>query len=210
MILSEMETALMRYGFDTSDPLLTWLNWGMYEVTKEREWRFLEQIDNSVLLAGNPAMSWIISPITIKKILSIKIIGQADPLRFVGPAQWHREVSDPTSTGTPQIYKVVHTTTDRVFTTVWPTPTMGYTTEMVYKVKEIDLVNPGDSPVYIPSELHSAIVVRAAAFGMEAEDEQDRATGLMNTFASLIANAISDDDDTAGPSFVEDVMNYGC
>lgn len=213
MTRAEMETALKRFGFDDTDPLDTWLNAGMWEFCRKHDWSFLIQRDNENLSTSSGLISWAPGQSTIQKIISIKIEGQNGSLTEVSYQGWDQQVDSITATGCPLIYRIKNFSAgpgagDNLTTEVWPISTSADIVYLVYKAKEPVIGNNG--PLYVPQELHYAIVLRAAVIALQAEDEDDRAATQLEAFNEMVASAISDDDRYGGPYFVKDVMNYGC
>lgn len=211
MLLSEMKTALQRYGFDTTDPLTTWLNWGMKEVQKYHNWKNLELIIPVSVGAGQPTFT--ITSVNAKKVITAKVRGQGDPMTEITMQAFQRSVPDSSSppSGVPAEYFVWNS--DPVTLEFWltATPIANTTIELMVLLKEPDLVdsNPNDTTNYLSDDFHPAIVLRAAVFGLQAENEEDRANALFSTWTDMMDKQVGDDDKTIGPLYVEDVMEYG-
>lgn len=206
MLLSEMKIALMRYGFDSTDPLTIWLNWGMREFERAYDWPFLENFQTVPTIIGTP--EYTISTSILRQFKSLKINGDAKPLERMSLAQFHFEVPDKLVTGHPYKYVALTANTFRLYYI----PDAVYTVDIYARGYELDLVdgNPNDTFDLIPPALHHLPVLRAAVFALETDNEESRASTLLNEFNTAVANAIADlGEHGTGPEYVQDVMSGG-
>jgi hypothetical protein len=194
-----MKTALKRYGFDDTDPLNTWLNWGMQRFCSEYDWPFLEIFTQPVTVAGNPDVA--LSSTVVKRTISVKINGDSDPLQRLSLQQYHRTIPDKTQQGHPDRFTMLTANSMKLFYV----PDAVYTLDVFARGIEAKLVDATGSDTFdlIPEPLHQLIVTRAAVFGLMAENEEDRANSNLADYQQGLQGAISDyGDKTDGPLFV--------
>lgn len=205
MILSEMKTALKRYGFDDSDPLTTWINWGMHDLEHDQKWTFLAGLTSVNTVIGTSTLSL---GTTIGSIVSAKINGDSDPLDFLPPSAFMRNIADFTVSGHPSQYTRLSSGVIKLY----PVPDAVYAVTFFYRGQELDLADasPGGTPLYIPSDMHHLIVIKAAAYGLQAENEEQRAQDALSQYTAGVSSVLAKYTDTTDePREVQDVMNYG-
>lgn len=202
MNLGEMKTAIKRYGFSDDDPLATWVNWGMYDLQREHDWWFLNDYGTVALIAGEK-YSNVLPP--MKHIISMRIVGEQLPLAPMTIQEYLRDVSDPDREGMPTHFILL---ADRAL--VWyPVSSTVETVEFFYKQIEEELVADGSTPLFIPKDLHQAIVLKAVAYGLQAESEEGRATDALTQYNQVVSRSIADRvHSTSGPQYVQDVSEY--
>jgi hypothetical protein len=195
MQLSEMETALKRYGFSDDDPLTNWINWGMHELVKAHPWPFLETYLTISTTVGDGEYQADFN------INYAKINGDAQPLQYMTLNSFAREFPDDTVRGHPEYYTLLSN-----FMQFYPVPDAVYMIKVVGRQAEPDLVDPTDEPSWIPPSMHHLIVVRAAVFALNAENEEDRAQAKLDEFNDMLPNHISSSGQhNDGPLYVQDV-----
>lgn len=202
----QMKTLVKRHGFDDLDPLDDWVNAGMHEVEKEKPWDFLEDLVSAATTLGSNTM---LAPPNTKTVISVKYTDATYSLDEITVSEFQRCVPLPLTSGRAQRFCVVggppspELNFDRLMDQV-------YTLQFHVRYAEADLAADGDSPTYIPTTLHMAIVLRATAFGLSAENEEDRAAAKLQEYQDLINKTWSDiGQNTDSPKYVQDVMNYG-
>lgn len=222
MQLNSMKTALQRYGFDTTDPLTQWLNWGMWEVEKAHDWWFLYYQELISINAGDASISLtnLLPAGSIKRINTIRLLLPStqsfdDPLEYITAQDWARKTTTLNTNSyrsAPRYYSIRVNPVNDMEVPIWPFPSVAYTAEVTAKVKDPAMSDaaPTVGPAYIPDTLEAAIITRAAAFGLMAENEESRASDALNQFDNLIKAEVTDSDKVTGPQYVQDVMNYGC
>jgi hypothetical protein len=200
MRLSEMQTALKRYGFDDNDPLTTWLNASLHEFEDSYGWPFLN-IRTTVRTAERDIQFSL--PSDFRKMKLIKNLRSEQKLRYYEIHRFEREVEYPEE-GEPEIYTVVGETTQ-----VWPSPTREVEYSVVYVRGVPDLSSAEDIPD-IPVQYHFSVVRGAAWIGLQAENEEDRAAVAYQAWQADVARAMafygSQEEDEANT--VEDVQGY--
>lgn len=201
MDLDELKTALKRYGFDDTDPLETWINAAMHELERAAPWPFLESEQPLVTVAADA--TYVIGN---QRLVYIKFDGDYESLTYMGLKEFNRRFPTRTTPGKPHSYTMVGTEAR-----LYPVPDAVYTGHMVLRERETDLTDPpGDGPNWIPTDLHYLIVVRAAAFALKAENEEERAADALEEYNMMVTNAMSTYGiHTEEPVFVQDVMEYG-
>lgn len=210
MNLEEMETALKRYGFDSSDPLKVWLNAAMHEVEADHDWPFLEGGIESTLStsAGTPGL--FISN-QLGKVISVRDLTNNRKLVFYDTWRYFREVEEPEAKGQPLIYTLAQITSS---INLWPIPEGVYKIEVVGQLITKDMVVAGDTPKTTrewPVAMHYAIVLKAAIMALFAENEEERGEKLQKQFDQLMERLRRKYGDRTmdEPDSVVDVMGYG-
>lgn len=204
MNLGEMKTALKRFGFDTSDPLATWLNASMHEFEDAAEWSFLLK---QTTIVGNAGDSSLILPSDFFKTVSIRNSTDGNKLKWVDSRQFDADVFDFTVQDVPTTYTTLGQTIIRLY------PVLDTTTTFVltYESALLDMVNDTDVPG-IPTRYHySGIVQGAAAIALQAENEEERSTAARALFDSTVGRAILKFSGETLDEFktVRDVQEYG-
>jgi hypothetical protein len=181
--LSELETALKRYGFDDEDPLSTWLNAAKNEIVDEHDWPFLISRTTVVL----PALTNTLPSLTnFFKVISIRDQETGRPkLEYYEPTRYEREIDDFAVSGIPRIY----TTFDGSSIEAWPRPDVDRSLRVVFHTLVPDMSGPDDVPG-LPLGLHYAIVQRAASIALQAENEEERAQTAQSEYATALDRAI--------------------
>jgi hypothetical protein len=203
VFLSDMKTALSRYGFNTTDPLTVWLNMGMHDLEMEEDWIFLRTPLTITTVIGTSDYV-----ITQPRISSLKINTYANPLSFLPLKTFQGEVIDYTESGVPEIYTMIGYKTVRLFRR----PNAVYTINGFALNEEIDLVdsNSGDTADFIPTNIHHLIVLKAAVYALQAENEEARASDALDQYNQALVGARRRYTDFTGENReVQDVMAYG-
>lgn len=209
MQFSDMQTALMRYGFDSTDPLGTWLNAAMHDFEMAADWDVLES-DNTII--NLPANTNTISvPNDFRKVIDIRDYDNQVKLRQWNRRKFDRDIMDQSQPGLMELYTVVRNGSIQV----WRVPYVNTNVQLWYQVACPDMVNPTDQPGPttnpFPVGCHYPIVVRAAAIALMAENEEQRATTAQQEYQSMLIRCIGayagertlDDVET-----VQDVQGY--
>ncbi len=185
MNLTAMKTSLKRFGFDDSDPLTDWLNFAMHETADYYPWPFLMASTTNVSVNASGELENI--PNDFLKIASLVDHSGAQTIKLkqVDYTWFEREVLSPTTTGNPELYAVRGDFDDVV---VYPVPT---TNDWVMRYLKTlpDLVSDNDVPG-LPQAFHFPIVLRAAATGHEAENEEDRAQSKLDQWEAAVVRKI--------------------
>jgi hypothetical protein len=198
MLLSDMETALKRYGFDATDPLDTWINAGMHDFERTAKWTFLDIAGTINTVAGTSDYAY-----PNVKPNYLRINGDSDPLKYYPLTTFTNKIPDRTSQGHPYCYTMIGKQVRLYYV-----PDGVYTIETMGRAAEPDLNGPNSTPTFIPSDLHYLIVLNAAIIAFNAEDEQDRANAIQAEYGGMLGNALSVyTDHTDGPRFVQDAYN---
>lgn len=210
MNLGEMETALKRYGFDSADPLKTWLNAAMHEIETDHDWVFLEgevSIFNSTANGANLSI-----PSGTSKIISVRDLSNDRKLTYYGWWRFFREIEDPKEKGLPTIYTVEQ---GKAFLVLWPIPTAKWEFEVISQLETKDMAVVGDTPktnaADWPTPMHWPIVLKAAVTALFAENEEERGEKLQKQYDKLLENLrrrfsqVTMDE----PETVVDIQGYG-
>lgn len=207
MLVSELKTALKRYGFDNKDPLLVWLNAAYHQIEKERmAWSWLEELETFTLNANTARFT-----ITNDAKRFVKIRDTSDEtqkawsgtdLEYWGRSKLLRSGYNLAQTGNPELYTILKRDTLQV----WPVPTAKRTLEVWYIKELADLVGDAEEPG-IPVADHYTIVLGAAAIGLQAENEEDRAATAQSQFEVELSRMVTADEErqVGEPDYVEDV-----
>lgn len=212
MNLEEMETALKRYGFDSSDPLKTWLNAAMHEIEADHDWSFLEgKIEN---VAATPNTAPISIPGQAGKVIAVRDTTNNRKLVFYDYWRFFREIEEPEQKGQPVLYTLQQ---GFLFINLWPLPEAAYKYAILIQLLTKDMVAVGDVPKTgsvtgeWPLAMHYAIVLKAAVIALFAENEEERGEKLQKQFDQLMERLRRKYGDRTldEPDSVVDVMGYG-
>lgn len=204
MNLGQMKTALQRFGFDTNDPLTTWLNAAMHDFEDAAEWSFLLK---QTTIVGNVGDSSLILPTDFFKVMSIRNSTDGAKLKWVDTRQFDSDVFDFTVPGPPTTYTTLGQTVLRIY----PVLDTSTTFVLTYESELLDMVNDADVPG-IPLRYHySGIVQGAAAIALQAENEEERSTAARALFDSAVGRAVLRFSGETLDEFktVRDVQEYG-
>jgi hypothetical protein len=185
--LANMQVALKRYGFDDNDPLTTWLNASYRFILDQYDWPQREWKTGFVLTSGYRYFdqSMITSGTVIFEMIRFLEVDGKNLIQM-GPEEWARVIEDQDETGTPEYYKFIN---DKTFQ-LWPVPDAAYAGSITLRMGVADLTNPTDVPS-LPDSLHYSVVQGAAAIGLEAENEEDRASTERGAVQQAVDNAIA-------------------
>lgn len=209
MNFGTMQTALLRYGFDVTDPIATWLNASKNDFAMEADWTFLEEGPVTVTMASG---NTITLPSDIQKIITLKDNTNLCKLEYWSRRKFTRYIRDETETGYPEVYTLVGTNQIQL----WRTPTTSINYQVLYQAISPDMVNAGDMPLSgstaWPVATHYPLVVRAAAMALMAENEEDRAKVALGEYQSMMTNLLArftDERELDDVDSVQDVQGYG-
>jgi hypothetical protein len=212
MIVSEAKTNLKAYGFDDTDPLLTWLQAAKEEIFGSDNWPFLLKV-GTVAVNANVQTIGVLLPADIEKISTIRNASttRSPKLTYVDPVAFDRDFEDFSEQGDPQYY-TVRTLAIAPFleVQVWPVPTTAWTMRVFYQATTSDITGLIDAASLPgPTSFHFPIVQKAAGIALQVDNEEDRSTTAHNAADTAIARlrrkylSNLDEGDT-----VEDVMGY--
>lgn len=211
MNLGTMKTALRRIaGVDSGDPLVDWINEGMYTFLEAYDWPFLQSTITAPTVVGSAGP--IDAGASVVKIITARITrpnGSSYPLSYKPWIQWEEEdLFDTThSRGEPQFYTLLGT--DSIF--LYPTPDLIYTLNLAEEISPAPLVNDVDEPI-MHARYHYTIVRAAAVVALQAESEEDRADSALLAFEAKVEKHISrlgGNKQMGQFNTVRDVMGYG-
>lgn len=204
MTLGEIKTALKRFGFDDDDPLTAWINEAYRQFLDAYQWPFLEAISSEDTVVGVDSLNL---PADFFSMITARITTASTNLEYMGRIQFENEIQDPTKTGKPTIYTLVGM--DGLV--LYPIPDAVYTVRYYYKKFMSPLVDDIDVPFIGLSYYHYTLVQGAAAVGLQAENEEDRASTALENFSSGIATAIAafGTKQTGEYGQVRDTQGYG-
>lgn len=207
MTVGEIKTALKKFGFNDSDPLLIWINASMHLIEDAyANWSWLQTLESVVQTANDSTFTpagGVTRVITLKDVTSG---GYPDELIYWDNRKWEREISKEEDQGDPWVYTIFGAKDIQVY----PTPTTAKTYRLKYIKALADLVNDADVPV-VPTKNHYLIVLGAAFIALQAENEEDRAANAQAQFdTGLDRMVLADMKRQIGePSMVEDTAYYG-
>jgi hypothetical protein len=207
MNVSELKTIVRRYGFDDSDPLLTWLNEGMRIVEDDRRWNFLEKaVTVSLPAFGTLPRASIAS--NLSKVRWVKAYPDGYDeikLSFREPV-WLDDVflaSEVTSSN-----PLYWTWMDEELS-VYPTPEVDMSLRVRYISFAPSMTSDSSVPG-VPEPFHYGVALGAAMTALMAENEEERAqtaqTQLAARLDGLAEKWAARDQDT--PTTVTDAMEY--
>lgn len=205
MLVSDLKTALKRFGFDDNDPLLIWLNDAMHEIEEEYpNWSWLKKTE-TLNIAANDG---IFTPVSsIQRVIKLRDVtsGRERDLDYWDERKFERELVDPDYSGNPELFTILGSSELQVY----PVPTSASTYRLRYIEALADLVEDTDVPK-LPTKNHFLIVLGAAYRGLQAENEEDRAANAQAQFNTRLEKMVQADmkRQTGQPGAVEDVMGY--
>lgn len=172
MDVTRFSELLSRYGFDETDPLLEWINAGLFEVMNEAEWPFLRAVGAGIVV---PAVNQVVTvPADFGKPIMLTDVTDGSArfdLEYIDPRRYLREVSTTSVLGVPSLYTILG---DEL--KLWPASSVPRTVNLFYMKDVAELVNPGDSPTWLPDRWHySPCVYAMAHIALMAENEEERA-----------------------------------
>lgn len=203
-----METALQRYGFDTSDPLAVWLNAAVHDIEAMYDWPFFEE--GAYQFVAQAGVQEIALPADFLKVITLWDSDHQCKLQRWDYHKFKRDIQSPLDQGSPEIYTILNL--NQII--LWRVPLTNTNFELVYQATTADMVNPTDVPtsagIAWPNIMHYPIVVRAAATALMAENEEDRAKSALDEFQRMILNCMGkfSERELDEPLTVEDAQGY--
>lgn len=205
MNIGRQKTLLRRYGFDSSDPLLDWLNAALHEIESYEDWVWLEARGATATIAGN-SVGFI--PPGAFKLQSIRVVENNNKLIEYERTRFDREIFDPTVTGTPEIYVM----TGMELFNMYPVPDAALELDITYYTSLDDMVDDDNASSPLPTRLHYPQVLCAAYIGLMTENEEERAGAAQKQYEASMSRIASRYDDRTDdePQSVIDTEGYGC
>lgn len=180
MLVSDGKTALKRYGFSDSDPLLVWLNAAKSEFETARDWPFLFDLSNP---SGAVGEDTITLPADFGRVITLRDVTNKNKLNWIEPVEFERLIEDPTEDGQPVWYTIYGTDT----LVIWRVLDTAVTWRLVYQATLPDMVNDNVS-MPGPTRIHYPIVQKAASIALQAENEEDRAISAESQYQSSVGS----------------------
>jgi hypothetical protein len=182
-----MTTALKRYGFDDTDPLTSWINAAMHELETAHVWPWMVDVIDATILPST-ANKTFIDYLGHRRVDSLSIVSPvAQNVEYVSASEYNG--LDPTvKAAWPSFYTFYN---EGIY--YWPTID-GSTTvvlRVTYTKTPADLSASTDTPDWIPDSLHMAIVFRAAAIALMAENEEQRATSAQAEYDAAVERGVN-------------------
>jgi hypothetical protein len=185
VILSEMKTALKRFGFDDTDPLAIWLNAAMHEFEDEYKWTFTELLTTGTLTSGTLTLT---VPSTYVRTIALTFTAPSmeNPLNYITYRDYQQRRADDGGaiSGVPMYWTkgpgglIVH-----------PVPDADRSYEHIFRARSDDMVSDASSPAFIPLEYHYALVEGAAAIGLAVDNSEERVADHRSIFEAAMARA---------------------
>lgn len=180
MIVSDMNTALRRYGFDDTDPALSWLNAGMHRFETEEDWPFLFTDGSTTVVAGSTSITL---PSDYSKPVLIKDMTHQTKLRHKRFRQFSKLIGDESETGKPIFYVV-----EAGVLKLWPVPDVDIEMKFIYSKSLPDMSNPlAECP--LPTAWHWTVIKGAASIALQSENEEERAKTVMGEYQDDVDRA---------------------
>lgn len=203
MIIGRQKTLLKRYGFDSGDPLIDWLNAALHEIESYDDWVFLERRTPITVGVGE---NTIVFPSNFFKVQSIRDSTGKDKLIEYERTRFDREIFDPTSTGSPWAYVMTGLSTVQLY----PVPDASVDFQVTYSIQLDDMADDDNATSPLPSRFHFPQVVCAAYIGLMAENEEERAGAAQKQYEASLARISSRYDDRTDdePQAVVDTQGY--
>lgn len=192
MKVSDLKTALKRYGFDDTDPLLLWLNSAYHEIENAAQhWSFLEgeeELITNVNIFNLPGFALINRMIKLRDVTDELVGGSGVDLEFMDRREFQRQFSNSLASGNPEYYTILGSNKIQVY----PDPTGNRNYKATFVKKLADLVGEAEEPA-IPVANHYTIVRGAAYVALQAENEEERAASAQSQFESDLDKMIMND-----------------
>lgn len=210
MLVSEGKTALKRYGFDDSDPLLIWMNAGLHEFLNAKEWPFnFGTIDIDIEVGQTSIADTLSLGDDFEKVRSISSVSSStySKLKYLDISEFERVIQDPSQLGVPRLYTLVRADAIQF----WPASDLERVFHIVYERTLEEMETDGDN-MPGPIRIHYPIIQAAAMLGLQAENEEDRANNAQLQFEAAIERLWSKYSTLSTgeePETVTDVMSYG-
>ena len=204
----QIKTAVKRYGFSDSDPLDTWVTMAHHEI-------FMMESVVETLLVGETTIavplggSTLTLPSDFFKVVDLtdETDGVVNPLDYVSYLRFKEAYPDRTTQGVPDVFTTVGLGT----VIIQPPSDRARSIRLVYQKVEPEMTTDASTPDPLPAKFHGAVVYKAVAIGLMAENEEERAQTAEAQFDRImepIVNLYSTRQ--AGVfSSVQDVMGYG-
>jgi len=209
MQLTQLQTALMRFGFDSTDPLTIWLNAAMHTFEAAFDWPFLEA--NPITLTVTAGSNTIQLPADCSKVMYVKDMVQFAKLKYYDRHKFVRQINDPTDIGLAEVYTLVSTNRMQI----WRVLQTDTPFEIMYQALCPDMVNPTDMPGSIssgpfPDIVQYAIIQMAAAIALQAENEEERADNALKQYEATLLRLMGkfSERELDEPTTVEDAQGY--
>lgn len=209
MNLEKMEVLLKRYGFDSKDPLIEWINAAMHNVEDDFDWPWLESNVENIKVAQG--VNSLVLPGEALKVIGIRDTINLRKLEYYSRHRFMREIQEPAEPGLPEIYTLLNL----IEIQLWRVPEAEFNFEVVYQGKTPDLANPTDVPTTLgnvwPVNTHYPIVQMAAAIALQAENEEERAKNALEQFEKSLERLRKKfgERELDEPETVQDVQGYG-
>lgn len=177
MNVGQAKTALKAYGFDDTDPLLTWLEAAKSNFESGDNWPFLRKTVLIPVLAGDISLSGVELPADFVKVASVRDNTDQRKLVFMDPQAYDRDIEDPLAPGVPTYYTVNAVAAAPGYEIViWPASPVAWTMQLRYEATLSDITALADGTAMPgPAIIHFPIVQGAAVIALQVDNEEDRA-----------------------------------
>lgn len=209
MNLESMQTALKRFGFDNTDPLITWINAAMHDIEDSFDWPWLESKATSISMPSGS--STITLPENCLKIITVKDATNLRKLEYYDRHKFVREIHEPLEIGLAEVYTLINTNQLQI----WRVLQEETIFEVMYQATTPDLAEAEDVPTtdknVWPPNTHYLIVLGAAAIAQDAEDEDDRSKSIQEKYDKSLMKLMAKfgERELDEPTTVQDVQGYG-
>jgi hypothetical protein len=220
-----MKTALKRFGFDDTDPLVSWLNAAMWEFETEYNWTFTDRFaqvtvpdpapgsaDNVLFLPSDytrliscrcisPVVEPALTVITVKDYVTL-IEGETFGTSGTPGTPTHIVATGPTGNqGGARYATVIYPASDttRIFL-------------LEYRGNGPAMVGDVDTPLLVPDEFHyDGIVEGAAVKGYSTDNAEDKMASHKDVYDRAVSRAVGLYLSKAEGAFdqVRDAQDYG-
>lgn len=212
MNFGAMQLVLKRYGFDDTDPIEAWLNAALHDFESAFDWPFLEVGPLAIVL---PAVAYggvarLTLPGDAVKIITFRDEDHLYKMKYYERHKFDRVINDPTDTGMPEVYTLINTNQVQV----WRNPVAAVNMQVVYQALVPDMVSVNDVPGTIeaqfPTLCHYPIILLAAAYALQAENEEQRATTALQQYQAALMRCMQKfgERELDEPTTVEDGQGY--
>jgi len=188
VIVSQIKTGVYRYGFDSTDPVLDWINEALTYFVDAFNWPWLYTEIGGNLNIGASFLSLpadFLTPQAIQIADPGATFGPYDYLRLDSRLGYIEDGFNDNNRGRPCAW--THAEGKMWFDIA---PDLAYNYILYYQKFAPVLLFDSDTPG-IPTRYHYALVRGAAAVGLDAENQEERANTQLQRFQDIIDRAIT-------------------
>jgi hypothetical protein len=189
LTLADLRTMVLRYGFDTSDPVDKTLNSVMYDIMDYHDWDWMYGRVTNVSMSSTDSAAQNL-PADLFKVSTLRDATRGFKLMELSPQEWARRISDPSIRGAPEFYSVI---SSELF--IYPLAVTDTVFDLLYQRLIGPMALDADQPAggFMPERLRYLMVPGAAAKLLQMENEEDRSTVARAEYTDGLESAIRRD-----------------